>query len=252
VEENNNNNDDHKAKENHPKSPKSGDEVLVPYVYQGKIRPLKATIIYLDEESKMATVFFHTPLENGMKPCRQFLNGNCNFEKCKFSHGYEVSIDQVKSIESQYKNIQKGSHCLVKYSDGLWYPSIVTFCDDEKKVYTVSFRDYDETVVVDEESIEPLQEDASIFSESEGDDEEDDFESEESETDLQNEMDLELEETATFIRLSNNDSFVQDNYRFGEWERHTKGIGSKLLLRMGFKFVLFIILILFFFFFFLF
>lgn len=174
------------------------------------------------EKEIQVLVMFTNPTHLEMKPCDYYLSGDCKFteEKCKFSHGEVISLSLLKDYEDpDFSSIKNGSKILAKNSNanGLWQRAVVKEMD--KDTFTIKFESNLDEHILPIEEILPLNADA----ESEISSSDDDSESG-SETDDRN--------TEWFVQKSL--STTPASEKLGEWEKYTKGIGSKLMQQMGY------------------
>lgn len=141
------------------------------------------------------------------------MNDTCKFETtCKFSHGYSVKIkDLLPYQEPRFTGIKIGMSCLAKHSDELWHLATIESIDTQKMC--IQFRKFNLTTALDWENIFVLDD---YYSDSDDN----------TETDSDN-YELPAEE----IEILPTTSFGQN---LGGWEKHTKGIGSKLMAKMGY------------------
>ncbi|XP_065648128.1 zinc finger CCCH-type with G patch domain-containing protein isoform X2 [Hydra vulgaris] len=157
-------------------------------------------------------VLFLNPIQKSMLPCKYFMDDKCTFDQdCRYSHGYLVNLeDLVEYKEPDFSILSTGNKCLAKYEDDIWYKATVREVHDDQA--TVSFDAYDKekTFVLDFHSIFPTDSSSTESSDNES------FE------DLS-------DEPLTYKRVSMNGPMA-------EWEQHTRGIGSKLMMKMGYIF----------------
>ncbi|XP_071429089.1 zinc finger CCCH-type with G patch domain-containing protein [Pithys albifrons albifrons] len=205
----------------------SGMKVKAPYYSSwGTLEYHNAMIVgteELEDGSAGVRVLYLYPTHKSLKPCPFFLDDKCRFkENCRFSHGQVVSVEELQPFqEPDLSSLGVGSACLAKHSDGIWYPARIT--DVDSGYYTVKFDSLllKEAVLEGDSVIPPLRtEDAA-------------------ESDQSDEDSVDDSGYAKVI-----DSGVPENGEwtpacsssFGGWEAHTRGIGSKLLVQMGYEF----------------
>ncbi|XP_062515734.1 zinc finger CCCH-type with G patch domain-containing protein-like [Corticium candelabrum] len=171
-----------------------------------------------DDTYKVRVVFTH-PVTESMVPCQYYLSGKCKFSDsdCRRSHGQVVDINTLEEYEeADYTKLTLGSHCLVKQEDGIWQPgtinAIVEGC------YQVKLSAVNKDVAASPQELWPLCQDDETA------DGENDRESDIN-ADDENDSQGDQPTLRTLSTVSNS---------FGEWEKHTSGIGSKLLHKMGF------------------
>lgn len=157
-------------------------------------------------------VFFLNPLCDKQKACDYYFDGRCTFEdSCKFSHGETVKYSRLKQyIPPNYKLLKRKTHVLVKV-DNLWKPA--TILESSKKlkncqvklhsgvIFDCSFSD-----ILPPTAVSETQPNSDLSS---NDSDEDD-------------------DTIQFPVV------LQIDDKFGEWEKHTTGFGSKLLEKYGY------------------
>lgn len=205
----------------------SGMKVKAPYYSSwGTLEYHNAMIVGtedLEDGSAGVRVLYLYPTHKSLKPCPFFLDDKCRFkENCRFSHGQVVSVEELQPFqEPNLSTLEVGSACLAKHSDGIWYTAKIT--DIDSGYYTVKFDSLllKEAVVEGDSVIPPLRS-------------EDGAESAESDEDSVDD--------SGYAKVI--DSGVPENGEwtpacsssFGGWEAHTRGIGSKLLVQMGYEF----------------
>ena len=181
-------------------------------------------------ENLSVKVVFSNPTCQKMIPCSYYLEGKCNFSKehCRHSHGEDVSLAKLKEFrEPDYTIIKEGIGVLAKdHTSGLWTHANVEGVENESEkgmiVHVRFSRDSKTISSLLLEDIIPLNED------SDGDSDSDDGE---------------VFEKGKYSSIGSNDI---DNVRkvmdkidgsvsaLGNWESHTRGIGSKLMASMGY------------------
>ncbi|XP_070823619.1 zinc finger CCCH-type with G patch domain-containing protein [Chaetodon trifascialis] len=200
----------------------SGTKVRAPYRTKwGTLEYHNAMVVGAeppDGEEAQVRVLYVYPTQKSMKPCPFYLEDKCRFpDNCRFSHGEVVYVSELREfLEFDLSNLEEGSSCLTRHEDGIWYPAKIKEIDSG--FYTVKFDSLllKDVVVEADCIIPPLREDDSLSSDSELDDP----------------GDGDDEAYAKVI-----DSAVAlNNASFGGWEAHTRGIGSKLMLKMGYEY----------------
>ncbi|NXT55071.1 ZGPAT protein, partial [Pluvianellus socialis] len=201
----------------------SGMKVKAPYYSSwGTLEYHNAMIVGtedLEDGSAGVRVLYLYPTHKSLKPCPFFLDDKCRFkENCRFSHGQVVSVEELQPFqEPNLSTLEVGSACLAKHSDGIWYTAKIT--DIDSGYYTVKFDSLllKEAVVEGDSVIPPLRS-------------EDGAESAESDADS-------VDDSGYAKGVPENGEWTPAcSSSFGGWEAHTRGIGSKLLVQMGYEF----------------
>ncbi|NXF81632.1 ZGPAT protein, partial [Sclerurus mexicanus] len=201
----------------------SGMKVKAPYYSSwGTLEYHNAMIVgteELEDGSAGVRVLYLYPTHKSLKPCPFFLDDKCRFqENCRFSHGQVVSVEELQPFqEPDLSSLGVGSACLAKHSDGIWYTAKIT--DVDSGYYTVKFDSLllKEAVVEGDSVIPPLRS-------------EDAAESDESDEDN-------VDDSGYAKGVPENGEWTPAcSSSFGGWEAHTRGIGSKLLVQMGYEF----------------
>ncbi|KAM4891259.1 zinc finger CCCH-type with G patch domain-containing protein [Sylvia borin] len=205
----------------------SGMKVKAPYYSSwGTLEYHNAMIVgteELEDGSAGVRVLYLYPTHKSLKPCPFFLDDKCRFkENCRFSHGQVVSMEELQPFqEPDLSSLGVGSACLAKHSDGIWYTAKIT--DVDSGYYTVKFDSLllKEAVVEGDSVIPPLRnEDAAESGESDEDSVDD--------SGYAKVIDSGVPENGEWTPACSSS--------FGGWEAHTRGIGSKLLVQMGYEF----------------
>ncbi|XP_040913995.1 zinc finger CCCH-type with G patch domain-containing protein [Toxotes jaculatrix] len=175
-----------------------------------------------DGEEAQVRVLYVYPTQKSMKPCPFYLEDKCRFQNnCRFSHGEVVYVSELREfVECDLSNLEEGSSCLVRHEDGIWYPAKIQEIDNG--FYTVKFDSLllKDAVVEADCIIPPLREDDPLSSDSDQDDSGDG-----DDVAFARVMDSAVESTV-----------ILNTADFGGWEAHTRGIGSKLMLKMGYEY----------------
>ncbi|NXO00995.1 ZGPAT protein, partial [Rhinopomastus cyanomelas] len=205
----------------------SGMKVKAPYYSSwGTLEYHNAMIVGtedLEDGSAGVRVLYLYPTHKSLKPCPFFLDDKCRFkENCRFSHGQVVSVEELQPFqEPDLSTLEVGSACLAKHSDGIWYTARIT--DIDSGYYTVKFDSLllKEAVVEGDSVIPPLRSEEDADS---ADSDEDSVDG----SGYAKVIDSGVPEIGEWTPACSSS--------FGGWEAHTRGIGSKLLVRMGYEF----------------
>lgn len=204
----------------------SGAKVRAPYrTTWGTLEYHNAMVVGAelpDGDEEQVRVLYIYPTQKSMKPCPFYLEDKCRFpDNCRFSHGDVVYVSELRDfVECDLSNLEEGSSCLARHDDGIWYPAKITEIDSG--FYTVKFDSLllKDVVVEADCIIPPLRENDPLSSDSELDDV-----GNGDAVGYAKVIDSTVESTAT-----------SNSATFGGWEAHTRGIGSKLMLKMGYEY----------------
>ncbi|XP_018429187.1 PREDICTED: zinc finger CCCH-type with G patch domain-containing protein [Nanorana parkeri] len=201
----------------------SGMKVRAPYYSTwGTLEYHNAMIVgseQMEDGSPGVRVLYLYPTHKAMKPCPYFLDGKCLFnESCRFSHGQVVQVSELRVFEEpDLVSLGLDKACLARHSDGMWYPGRII--DIDNSFYTVKFDSLllKEAVLEADAIIPPLRE------------------SEDSLSDEDSEDGAEDSGFAQVLLDSEVGTTGPCSSEFAGWEAHTRGIGSKLMARMGYE-----------------
>ncbi|XP_045502317.1 zinc finger CCCH-type with G patch domain-containing protein [Colias croceus] len=196
-------------------------------------------------------VLFTHPTHTEMLPCPYYLSGECKFddEKCRYSHGAVAQLSELKeAIEPKYDTLKAGSRILLKLKAPddedvsvakkstekyhLWHRAVVTSVDLENRLCVAKLEQGAKTGEKRKAAVEEYHVHfEELFPLNNDDDDSSDSDDSISDTEYP-EMKIARPETEQELIL---DKSLQNNApAMGEWEKHTRGIGSKLMLAMGY------------------
>ncbi|XP_056457615.1 zinc finger CCCH-type with G patch domain-containing protein [Gadus chalcogrammus] len=202
----------------------SGTKVQAPYrTTWGTLEYHNAMVVGReapDGDEAQVRVLYVYPTHKSLKPCPFFLEDKCRFEtNCRFSHGEVVYVSELRPfLELDLSHLLEGSACRARHEDGIWYPARILEIDNG--FYTVKFDSLllKDAVVEGDGVIPPMREDdLSSSDSSDQDDDEDSI-------------------FAKVVQAHAGDPTTTSSADFGGWEAHTRGIGSRLMLKMGYEY----------------
>ncbi|XP_059177745.1 zinc finger CCCH-type with G patch domain-containing protein-like [Physella acuta] len=172
-----------------------------------------------DISNHKVRVIFLNPVHPSLIPCKFYMDGDCRFsdDDCRRSHGHPVAVSELKPYaEPDHSKICSGCRCLAKYTDDVWYPGTITdVCDDHQVNVQFDAQKLEATVLV--EHVLPLDDSSS------------DSDSGEGTSGQQADPDDDDGDVPVYLWKP-----AQTTDKLGAWETHTKGIGSKLMAKMGY------------------
>lgn len=171
-------------------------------------------------EPTVRVLWIH-PTQRAMKPCPYYLTGTCRFlDSCRYSHGEVVAISELREFEElDLSSLEVGSPCLAKFEDDIWYPAKIL--DIDNGYFTVKFDSLlQREMVVEGDGIMPVHRSDESSSSSSSEDE--------GQLGYAKVLDAKPGEMENWTASSSSS--------FAGWEAHTRGMGSKLMMKMGYEF----------------
>lgn len=178
-----------------------------------------------DVEDVLVRVVFSHPTSTDMVPCRFYMDGKCRFEEsaCKFSHGCVIRLADLREYrEPNYDAVKENALVLAKSpQDCLWHHATVLHVG--KDHVQIRFRS-------GHVNIERLPIGHVLPLDSA--DDRDDCESIDDDESLSGMTSA--SDSVAFAPVELLDRLHPVTSVLGGWEQHTRGIGSKLMAKMGY------------------
>eukprot|EP00062_Callorhinchus_milii_P002780 gi/632939366/ref/XP_007909781.1/ PREDICTED: zinc finger CCCH-type with G patch domain-containing protein [Callorhinchus milii] len=204
----------------------SGSRVSAPYrTPWGQLQYHDAMIVGPESseppEPTVRVLWIH-PTHRSMRPCPWYLSGTCRFpESCRYSHGEVVAVSELREgQELDLSSLEVGSACLAKHEDEIWYPAKIL--DMDSGYFTVKFDSLlQKELVVEGDGIMPVPRSEESSSSSDSEDDGDQL---------------------GYAKVFDANSMEKVEWTppctstFAGWETHTRGMGSKLMAKMGYEF----------------
>lgn len=209
----------------------TGSKCSAPYTHSWGGKAYHNALIYQDDRSESGNVrvMFTNPTHQEMIPCSFYLDGHCRFdqEKCRYSHGETVEFSELKEYKEPDFSILEKINCLVlvKLDDKLWHKAIVKSVDYEKKKCRVKLQNKKFDTETDFECILPIDEIKANDSEDDENYDSSDESEEQDDDDYKKMRDIQIIERSLMTIPTE---------KLGQWEAYTRGIGSKLMQKMGY------------------
>lgn len=166
-------------------------------------------------------VFCCNPTHISMQPCPYYLTGCCRFDStaCKYSHGEHVKISDLRPFRHpDFSNLALDTKCLARDDDDIWYEAVIVEILEDSH-FQIQFEANNQLKTVSIKDIFPIECQTDDTSSPAIDD--DDPNSQ--------------EYTGTSLpSLLTEMPDLKTTDALGRWEMHTKGIGSKLMAKMGY------------------
>ncbi|XP_043244711.1 zinc finger CCCH-type with G patch domain-containing protein-like isoform X1 [Amphibalanus amphitrite] len=185
----------------------------------------------------MLRVLFSHPTQRVMQPCRYYLRHTCSYgDECRFSHGHLVSVADIREYSDSASELTAGSAVLVpRDSDsGLWQRAVVQLVHTDTEEATVRPIGHRHTRHVPLSQLVPLAAaDGAVTGDGSGASSSDSETESEPGREPEPDPEPDPEQVEFCPRLTWNGTLGSTS-QLGAWEKHTKGIGSRLLQQMGY------------------
>ncbi|KAJ3300382.1 hypothetical protein HK104_001345 [Borealophlyctis nickersoniae] len=208
---------------------KEGEKCCIPFFVGAATYILPAMILRMGPGEE-ATVLVLTPVTKESRVCDWHLEGRCNRKKCERSHGIKLAVENLLPMEVlESAPLKEESPVLARYRDGVYYRAKITTVDSGVNGgFWVQYDGYgDDKVKLASDQIIPL---VGVGLEKDiGEASDVDTGSSDSSGDEDEAVSVEGAKalSSTF--------HYDDGEKMGSWEAHTKGIGSRLLAKMGYQ-----------------
>ncbi|KAH8410267.1 hypothetical protein KR009_010235, partial [Drosophila setifemur] len=180
-------------------------------------------------------VLFTNPTHREMLPCSYYLEGECRFDeaRCKYSHGALVAGSSIRKYNPpDFHKLSRSYPVLAQLTDRLWHRGKVLCVNFVEQICRVRLDGQEHKERERDfkfEELFPLITDQEDELTSEDSSSANDESSENVESDMD---DMQAARQARMVELS---LFTfKPTERLGAWEEFTRGIGSKLMEKMGY------------------
>ncbi|PKK64791.1 hypothetical protein RhiirC2_869126 [Rhizophagus irregularis] len=223
-----------------------GDKCCIPWTHPDyeKVFFLPGLIHSINTEKKTCNVLILTPITPSTRICKKYISSHCKTVPCayNYSHGEEISFELVAPYEllniDHVDTYQIGRYFWAEYKDEVWYMAKLINIEEGGQGFRVIYKGYEnehpDGFVVSHDEIIPVvgleNEDESSFGEYSDDDESASL-SESDSPSLRLGLGSESNDSEILNVYNHNDTQVH----FAEWEKHTKGVASRIMAKMGYK-----------------
>eukprot|EP00730_Choanoeca_flexa_P000211 TRINITY_DN10096_c0_g3_i1.p1 TRINITY_DN10096_c0_g3~~TRINITY_DN10096_c0_g3_i1.p1 ORF type:complete len:492 (+),score=111.39 TRINITY_DN10096_c0_g3_i1:114-1589(+) len=176
----------------------------------------QVVVVRVNEQAETCLVMFTRPLVECMVPCARFLRNTCpnTAEQCHHHHGLQLPVSDLRPFRT--KPLATESRCFYQpEGSGCWHRGTVyAIVDNHLAIVMPRGSHSDEPVTLPLANVRPVPQLREVEDVSDDDDSDDDKD------------DINDNHPAP-------DPFAHNGH-FGTWESHTRGIGSKLMSKLGY------------------
>lgn len=203
----------------------------------------------IDVDNIKIKVLFTNPTHRDMVPCSYYLDGSCKFDadKCHYSHGELVMYNELRDYKEPNFQMLQRSKCpvLAKQSDRIWYRGRIVSSNFDDKTCTVKLEQNNKEISCDFPDIFPIHCGKLTYDRSYSNvlqfttacnaksfrstDNPSGDESSDSDS-----YDEEYDEQQKQILVERTLLNPSTDQALGEWEKYTKGFGSKIMQKFGY------------------
>jgi len=179
------------------------------------------------DNDDVARLSFLYPTTENMQVCRFYLQQQCRFgSNCRLSHGVEIPLLALHYFKpTDWKHIPLGTSVLAESGTGLWRVAELELWDNNRQQASIVFTaDGFRKEVGGDDLAASEQAYASDVSEySSGDKDSSDGEREDEQSAF-----------GSFFGVTPSSGIQTETVTFAHWEKHTRGVASKMMASMGF------------------
>ncbi|CAI2178059.1 13057_t:CDS:2 [Funneliformis geosporum] len=225
-----------------------GNKCCIPWTHPDyeKVYFLPGLIHSINTEKRTCDVLILTPITQSTRLCEKYISSQCNTTSCPHncSHGEEISFELVAPYEllniGNMDAYQVGRYFWAKYKDDeVWYMAKLISIETGGQGFRIIYKGYEDEhpngFVVSHDEIIPV---VGL------DNEHDESDEESSYSEYSDECGSLSESDSSSLRIgldtiniddisSNNQNDTQ--IHFAEWEKHTRGVASRMMAKMGYK-----------------